>query len=85
MQTNKEIVIVFFPMAKVTFHPGGSGADSICIGSPRVGNGSFDVLSKCFPLDADESLLWDDAYRDLVERARVLVEGDVQRATVSER
>jgi hypothetical protein len=81
MQTNEEVVKVFFPMAKVTFHPGGSGVDSICIGSPRVGSGSFDVLSKCFPLDTDEGLLWDDAYRDLVARARVLIDGDAQRAT----
>lgn len=80
MQTNEEIVKVFFPMAKVTFCAGGSGADTVIIGSPRPDINGSDVLSKHFRLGTDESLLWDNAYRHLVDRARVLVEGDAQRA-----
>jgi hypothetical protein len=75
MQTQREIVKTFFPMAKVTFHPGGSGADSICIGSPRLDIKGFDVHSKCFPLGTLEDLVWANAYWHLIERAQILLKG----------
>jgi hypothetical protein len=80
-QTKKEKMLVFYPMAKVVFHPGGSGADSIVLGSPRLGtNGSiagYDRLSKCFLLDTDHDLIWADGYHNFIERAKQLIESEI--------
>lgn len=69
MQTEKDIVLVFWPEAKFILHPGGSGADSNCIGVPRTDGGSFNLLSDCLPLDMSEERVWGNAYIHLIERS----------------
>lgn len=69
-------------MAKVTLHPGGSGADSIVIGSARPDLNGFDVHSKDFRLDTPHEELWANAYAHLIERARTLVAGDTTKVSV---
>lgn len=79
MQTQKEIVLAFWPEAKLMQHPGGAGADSICIGNPRVDGGSFNLLSDCLPLDMPEEKVWGNAYIHLVERSLDVLKSAIAR------
>lgn len=76
MQTKKEVFLAFYPEAEIIVHAGGSGLDSLIVAVPRRDSGNYNWGgSKCFPLDTDHALLWDDAYQNLIERAERLIEG----------
>jgi len=82
MQTHKDIVLTFWPEAKLMQHSGGSGSDSICIGNPRADGGSFNLLSDCLPLDIPEEKVWGNAYIHLVERSLDVLKGAVANLKV---
>jgi hypothetical protein len=71
-QTDEEVFKTFFPMTSVVAHPGGSGADSICIGSPRPDIHGYDRMSDCFPVDTNHARVWANAYKRFIERVSFL-------------